>query len=401
MSHTFNKEVLKAKVVKGRHDEVFEELRIDALHEDLQNQVRLLESRHRALEKSNNQGILAREAYTLERARIDNSLLQLIDEINEELSENTTPPMPTPDTRPPQPSGETTAPTPQDAPNPSPTPSEPPRKGANPLHAGIYMAIAIAGLIGIGWMLASGKMAEVSNLEGYTYLWLLGLCVAAFLFGGMSSFAEISGKHKSLELNLGRAFAGALIVVVVFYIAVGNEQPKDDPEPQKPVPVLPIDSLENKSDDTTSPREKPKKPLPKPQTPQPDLPKPNQPPEDPTPNPEPSPGEVHETLPEKIPAQPQKYQCASLCQNIRFVYAGRSNNATFDLYISPNNQAKQLIGKVLNNSNVPIVRGNHIITFKDKHGEDTFPVIINEQSECITLTDFTELTCEVKCPPEK
>lgn len=363
MSHTFNKDALKDKVVKGRHDEVFSALLIDDLHEDLQNQVRLLESRHTALEKSNNQGLISREAYTLERARINNSLLQLIDDIGEELAENTAT---TADAAPTQPSPsdgavESSSSSAKPPSSPPPTPPEAPQSGStNPLHAGVYMAIAITGLLGIGWMLVSGKMAEVSNLEGYTYLWLLGLCVAAFLFGGMSSFAEISGKRKSLELNLGRAFAGALIVVGGFYIAVGNEQPKDDLEPQKPIPVVPIDTLEEEPGNITLPKEKPKEPLPKPKTqpPQPDPIKPTTPPKDPTLLSTNSNEGTSTTAQASIPT-PIPYECPTNCKSMEIRYETKHR---FVVYHVKNGVQKEIIqnGKYIN-----IEKGEQAIMLKD------------------------------------
>jgi len=127
MSQKFNKEILKNKVVKGRQDEVFEELLTYDIREDLKNQVRLLETRDHDLERTNSKGIISRDDYKVERNQINDSLFELIDDIDKELTENT-----------------------DVIPAPTQSPSEPSRSSAfNP----IYMALAVFGALIFGALL--------------------------------------------------------------------------------------------------------------------------------------------------------------------------------------------------------------------------------------------------------
>jgi len=313
MSHTFNKDALKDKVVKGRHDEVFEELLIDSLHEDLQNQVRLLETRHHTLERTNNQGTLPHDDYKIERARIDKSLFQLVDDIDKELAKDTsivTEPEPVKPTS----SGGIVMSSSSPPPNPSHIPTESSRSGTlNP----VYMALAVFGALILGALLV---------LMGF-YFWGKG--------NRIDNPNSNSDKVNPMYVEAGDSTDFEPIA----HIKEGPKQvpssASKNPSPEKTTSaggaeIVAI--LEEKIEPPTAPKRVHERDT-----------------------------NVTETFPPSAPEMPARYKCQENCKRIRIEY---NTKYEFVIYIKQDGQKKE-VKKIKNKGSIEIEKGTHDIILKD------------------------------------
>ena len=91
---------------------------------------------------------------------------------------------------------------------------------AQPLAASAYAFLSLVSLaicIGIGWYLLNSPVVTGSSILSarsyYVFVVILGLAVAAFLFGAMRSRARFTGSHLGSVLELGGPAVGAALVV--------------------------------------------------------------------------------------------------------------------------------------------------------------------------------------------
>jgi hypothetical protein len=96
-----------------------------------------------------------------------------------------------------------------------------PPRNHQPLSAAGYALLSFVGLciaLFVGWFIISKSpvllAGGIFNQAYYILLAVLGLAVAAFLFGAMRSAATVSGNYFGLALDLGGPAAGAALVVV-------------------------------------------------------------------------------------------------------------------------------------------------------------------------------------------
>lgn len=203
------KETLKALIGRNKIDEAIVQLQqiTQGRDADLYNEVILQSSNWKELKRQQRLGILDAEEDRVRTARVNNALLEIIDQLPATTSQATQPPITS--------SGAT----------PVNQPIE------QPGSANRYLFISIGALVitlALFFLLAYFQ-DRLSNRLGerayYILLFPLAFSAAAFLFGVMRTYAAYTHSESNRKLELGGPIVAAILVIVAGFRLVPDSEP--------------------------------------------------------------------------------------------------------------------------------------------------------------------------------
>lgn len=203
------KETLKALIGRNKIDEAIAQLQqtVQGKDADLYNEVILQSSNWQDLKRQQRLGILDGEEERIRTARISNSLLEIIDQLEEIAGLSN----------------------PASAQSTGTTPINPPIE--QPGSANRYLFISIGALVitlALFFLLAyfqdylSNQMGERAY---YILLFPLAFSAAAFLFGVMRTYAAYTHTESNRKLELGGPIVAAILVIVAGFQLVPDSEP--------------------------------------------------------------------------------------------------------------------------------------------------------------------------------